>query len=291
LAERLDAEIISVDSMQVYRGLDIGTAKPSVEHQRRVKHHLIDVAGLGEPFSAGAFVTLAKAAIERLAATGKRAILCGGTGLYFSALREGLGAAPPRNPALRRELEAASLDALLGELRRVDPAALALLDVHNHRRVVRAVEIIRTTGLAWSEQRANWGPGPGAADPWIWLGLARDRTDLRLRIDARVDRMFADGLVEETQALLAAGLAENRTALQAIGYRQVVEYLQGQRNLSATIELVKTRTRQFSKRQMTWFRKFLPLEWLEVGPTEPVAAVAARALDVVGRSATKNGLE
>jgi tRNA dimethylallyltransferase len=291
LAESLGAEIISVDSMQVYRGLDIGSAKPSLDERSRVPHHLIDVAELDEPFSAGHFVRLAEAAIARLAASDKRAILCGGTGLYFSALREGLAEAPPADSSLRLELEAATLDALLAELGYRDPRALELIDRQNRRRVVRAVEIVRTTGRPWSEQRENWGRGANRTDGWTWIGLHRDREDLLGRIDLRVERMFAAGLVDETRELLSRGLEANRTAMQAIGYRQVVEHLRGAKNLGDTIELVKIRTRQFSKRQMTWFRKFLPLDWLEAGRSESVDSLACRAMARVRERELKNGRE
>ena len=269
--------------MQVYRGLDIGSAKPSGEDRRRVPHHLIDVAGLGEVFDAASFVAMANAAIQKIQAAGKRPILCGGTGFYFTALREGLGDAPRVDLALRHELESIPLETLLDELQRTDPATFATIDRRNPRRVIRAVEVIRLSGRPFSAQRAVWGRQHGGAELWIWLGLKRQTPDLHERISQRVDLMFERGLVAETKALLELGLEQNRTAMQAIGYRQVVEHLRGVRSLDETINLVKARTRQFSKRQMTWFRKYLPLEWIEVAPGESAEAICDRLVSFCRR--------
>ena len=289
LAERIGGEIISVDSMQVYRGLDLGTAKPTAEEQARVRHHLIDVAELTESFDAARFIGLAQAAETDIRARGKVPIYCGGTGLYLKALREGLGEAPPSDPVVRAELETLPLEVLLKELEAKDPATFAVIDRRNPRRVVRALEVIRVTGKPFSEQRAEWRSGTNTrldssidpdreggrlkAYPTL-LGLRRDAADLHRRIHVRVDAMFAGGLVEETRQLLRRGLEQNRTAMQAIGYRQVVEHLRGERDLKETVELVKTKTRQFAKRQMTWFRNQLPVRWIDAGPkTDPAKLV------------------
>jgi tRNA dimethylallyltransferase len=276
LAEHLGGEIISVDSMQVYRGLDIGTAKPTAAERARVPHHLLDVVDLKEPFDAAKFCALARAAADEIQARGRVPIFCGGTGLYFKAYREGLGEAPPADAALRATLEATPLEALLRELAERDPVTFDRIDRQNPRRVIRAVEVIRLTGRPFSAQRSRWGER--AHEPLSGVGLFvlhRAKPDLDARIDARVEAMFARGLVAETRALLAHGLAENPTALQAIGYRQVVEHLRGERSLAETIELVKLRTRQFAKRQLTWFRR-QPAVWLEIGPTDSAAETAQR---------------
>jgi tRNA dimethylallyltransferase len=268
LAEQLRGEIISVDSMQVYRGLDIGTAKPSLEERRRVPHHLIDVVGLAEPFDAAQFARLARQAVGEIQARGRVPILCGGTGLYFKAFLEGLGEAPPANPVLRAELETTPLPDLLRELETRDPATYHKIDRKNPRRVIRAVEVIRLTGKPFSAQRASWpvGSESGNAQSPAFFFLARRVDDLQARINARVDAMFRRGLVAETEHLLKHGLEENKTAMQAIGYRQVVEYLRGERPLAETIELVKVRTRQFAKRQMTWFRRHAAAIWINLEP-------------------------
>jgi tRNA dimethylallyltransferase len=263
LASRLGGEIISVDSMQVYRGMDIGTAKPSAEERQRVRHHLIDVAGLDQKFDAAQFVRLAGEAVKEIQSRGRTPIFCGGTGLYFKAYLEGLGEAPPSDPQLRAQLAAAPLEELLEELARCDAATFESIDRKNPRRVIRAVEVIRLTGRPFSEQRARWGNAPANQD-WQLIGVTRLAGELVERIHRRVDEMFRRGLVAETESLLERGLANNPAALQALGYRQVAEHLQGLRGLAETIELVKIRTRQFAKRQLTWFRRQMRLEWITI---------------------------
>ncbi len=277
LAEKLGGEIISVDSMQVYRGLDLGTAKPSAAERAGVPHHLIDVAELTEAFDAAKFVALAQQAVTEIQARGHVPIFCGGTGLYFKAYLDGLGEAPPSDEKLRAELEAAPLSELLRELEQRDPATFARIDRNNPRRVVRAVEVIRLTGKPFSAQRAEWNPSSILHPPSsAFFCLARQSADLHARINVRVDEMFTQGLVEETRRLLPQGLEQNKTAMQAIGYRQVVEHLRGERTLAATIDLVKTKTRQYAKRQLTWFRKYAPAQWLELSPGTALADICRR---------------
>ena len=275
LAGEIGGEIISVDSMQVYRGLDLGTAKPSAAEREQVPHHLIDVAELTESFDTAKFVALANAAISDIQRRGRVPILCGGTGLYFTVWLNGLGESPAPDPALRAELETKPLAELLDELARMDLVTFDEIDLNNRRRVVRAVEVIRLTGKPFSQQRAAW-PERAPALAGRSFGLLRARDDLYRRINRRVDGMFAAGLIDETRELLPRGLETNRTALQAIGYRQVVEHLRGERGRLETIELVKQRTRQFSKRQSTWFRGQLDLDWLEVMPDESPENTARR---------------
>ena len=327
LAGQLGGEIISADSMQVYRGLDIGTAKPSPADRACVPHHLIDICDLTESFDAAQFARLAHCAVAEIQARGHVPILCGGTGLYFKAFLEGLGEAPPANPKLRAELEAAPLEKLLDELRERDPATFEKIDKKNPRRVIRAVEVIQLTGKPFSAQQSRWGetfPGSRSADipvrgftghscpvsakadavspphglatgkspepadknvyPTFIIVFTRSTDDLRRRIDARVDAMFARGLVDETRELLKHGLAKNKTAMQAIGYRQVVEHLRGERSLAETIELVKIRTRQFAKRQLTWFRAQKNLEWIELEPDESLEKCAQKICEAFWKS-------
>ncbi|HEV2327990.1 MAG TPA: tRNA (adenosine(37)-N6)-dimethylallyltransferase MiaA [Verrucomicrobiae bacterium] len=275
LAAKFGGEIISVDSMQVYRGLDIGTAKPDAETQRKIPHHLIDVCDLTETFDAGEFVQLANQAVAEIRPRNKIPIFCGGTGLYFKAFLDGLGDAPQADPQLRAELEATPLAPLLEELRKNDPEAYAKIDLKNRRRVIRAVEVIRTTGKPLAASRADWENKQDAKGPALIL-CVRSSGDLRHRIDSRVDFMFQRGLVDETRELLKHGLSENRTAMQAIGYRQVVDHLRGERNLAETIELVKIRTRQFAKRQLTWFRRHAQCKKVELKPEETVKEILER---------------
>jgi tRNA dimethylallyltransferase len=276
LAEKIGGEIISTDSMQVYRGLDIGTAKPSPAERARVPHHLIDICDLTENFDAAQFIRLAQKAVEAIQSRNKIPIFCGGTGLYFKAFLSGLGEAPATNPELRAELESLPFESLLRELRERDPAAYEKIDKQNPRRVIRAVEVIRLTGKKFSEQRAEWKSDSTIRDSRFtthFYCFTRLPADLHTRINARVDTMFACGLVDETRALLARGLEQNKTAMQAIGYRQVVEHLRGERPLAETINLVKSRTRQFAKRQLTWFRRQLDPEWIELKPDESLENV------------------
>jgi len=288
LAGQVGGEIISADSMQVYRGLDIGTAKPSPADRARVPHHLIDICDLTESFDAAQFVRLAQRAVEEIQARGRVPIFCGGTGLYFKAFLSGLGEAPSANPELRAKLEAMPFEALLRELRERDPAAYEKIDKQNPRRVIRAVEVIRLTGKKFSQQRAEWKVGSSRRDDRTarravpaktnFYCFTRPPADLHARINARVDAMFARALVDETRELLQHGLEQNKTAMQAIGYRQVVEHLRGERLLTETMELVKIRTRQFAKRQLTWFRRQLDPEWIELKPEDLAKTVAENLL-------------
>jgi tRNA dimethylallyltransferase len=274
LAERIGGEIISADSMQVYRGLDIGTAKPSPAERARVPHHLIDIRDLTESFDAAQFARLAHRTVAEIQSRDHVAVLCGGTGLYFKAFLEGLGEAPSADAKLRAELEAVPLEKLLDELRERDLATFEKIDKKNPRRVIRAVEVIRLTGKPFSKQRAEWNSCHLSPVTCHFYCFTRSSDDLRARINTRVDAMFKRGLVDETRELLKRGLAENKTAMQAIGYRQVVEHLHGERSLKETIELVKIRTRQFAKRQLTWFRAQKNLEWIELKPDASLKAVA-----------------
>ena len=277
LAERLNGEIISVDSMQVYRGLDIGTAKPTAEERRRIPHHLIDVVDLTGSFDAATFIRLATQAIADIRTRGRVPILCGGTGLYYNAWLGGLGEAPPADPALRAELELVPTPALLDEIATRDPALFDEIDADNRRRLIRAVEVIRLTGKPFSQQRAQWPErAPGLAGRSF--GIERSPEALRQRIHRRVEVMFEAGWIQETRAALAAGLAANRTASQAIGYRLIAEHLEGQRTRLMTLDLIQTRTRQFAKRQRTWLHRQLDLEWIGVDEEDEAPKIADRIL-------------
>jgi tRNA dimethylallyltransferase len=291
LADLLGGEIISVDSMQVYRGLDIGTAKPSPAERARVRHHLLDVVELTEAFDAAKFVQLAEVAMRDIQARGRVPIFCGGTGLYFKAWLDGLGEAPPADAKVRAELEATPLADLLAELERRDPETFARIDRRNPRRVVRALEVIRLTGRPFAPQRANWNAEHGTRNAETVFALTREPVDLRARIEARVDLMFATGLVEETRRLLAAGLEQNPTAMQAIGYRQVVEHLRGVRGPAETVALVKTKTWQFARRQGTWFRRQLPVEWHTLAAGADPAVVARDLAARIANSSTAAPLD
>lgn len=290
LADRLGGEIISVDSMQVYCGLDIGTAKPSAGELARVPHHLINVAEITEAFDAARFVEMAQRAALEIRQRGRIPIFCGGTGLYLKAFFEGLGETPPANPELRAELSAAPAEDLLREVAERDPELYATIDHKNVRRLIRAVEVIRLTGKPFSAQKAAWKSRSQAQSmvtqaPLIF-GLERGAEDLRRRIEVRVDRMFERGLVEETKELLQHGLAQNIVVMQALGYRQVVEHLNGLYSLPEAIALVKARTRRFAKRQMTWFRRQLTVRWISWGETQSAAEIGEQIGREIGTLAS-----
>ena len=261
LAKRLGGEIISVDSMQVYCGLNIGTAKPSAEEQAEVPHHLIDVAQLSEAFDAAQSVRLAKSASESISSRGRIPIFCAGTGLYFRALMEGLGNSPPSDELLRDELSLLPFESLVAELKIKDPKAAKQIDLKNPRRVLRAVEVIRLTGRPYSEQRIGWDKLKRAPENLFCIN--REVDVLNQRIHKRVDEMFSLGLIEETQILIKQGLRDNRNACQALGYRQVLDLLDGELSLESVVDKVKIKTRQFAKRQRSWFRNQMQCDLLD----------------------------
>jgi len=276
VAQQLQGEIVTVDSMQVYQGLDIGTAKPTRRDQRLVPHHLLDEIEVTQTFTVATYVARARQAIADINGRGKLTVLCGGTGLYFKALLEGIGSAPDSDSDLRRELEQTPLSELLRELEARDPETFGRVDQENPRRVIRAVEVLRMTGKGVLQHRAAWTCTQEPHQTFFLLTRCPD--DLRERIELRVDRMFERGLVEETRRLMARGLGANRSALQAIGYRQVVEHLQGLRNLDEVRALIKQRTWQFARRQRNWFERRLPANPLEVSRSEPPETTAARLI-------------
>jgi tRNA dimethylallyltransferase len=281
IAEKVNAEIISVDSMQVYRGLDIGTDKPCLADRRRVPHHLIDIVEVTEPFDVAQFLGLAESAVRGVQSRGKRPLFCGGTGLYFKAFLEGLGELPATHPTLRQDLEGMPMDELLRELMSKDPVTYARIDRQNRRRIVRAVEVCRLTGEPFSQLRKGWRETEevqAVRSKLTCCGLTREAQDLRDRICTRVERMFERGLVAETTRLLERGLSKNRTAMQAIGYHQVVEHLEGRYSLAETVSLVKQRTLALAKRQLTWFRRQMNVMWIEGARLEDAPALAHRVL-------------
>ncbi len=268
LAKRAGGEVISCDSMQIYRGMDIGTAKPTEEEKRGVPHHLLDIAAPEEAFSVCDYVSAATAAADDILSRGKLPVFCGGTGLYLDAfLRGGVADSPAGDPALRAALaEGASADggaALFEELRRCDPESAAAIHPNNLRRVIRAVEIYRLTGVPKSEWDRRSRTLPPRYDAVV-LGLCyHDRALLRARISARVDEMLAAGLAEETRRLWEAGVFEKSpTAAAAIGYKELLPYLRGECTLAAAAETLKTATAQYAKRQMTWFAAKDYVTWI-----------------------------
>jgi tRNA dimethylallyltransferase len=281
LARHIGAEIISLDSMALYRGMDIGTAKPSPEEQREVPHHLIDILDPSQEFSVAQYLEAASAVAQEITQRGKQVLFVGGTALYLKALLRGLFEGPMADWQLRRELEEiARVDgptALHQRLQQVDPPSAAKLHPNDIRRIIRALEVHQTTGQTISSLQRQFDQARPADQCRVFvLDWPRDQLDERIR--HRVDAMFAAGLVEEVKQLLAghSDKSQNsplsRTASQAVGYKEVLDFLNGQRDLAATIGLVKVRTRQFAKRQLTWFRSLSECRWIQVQtPLQPEA--------------------
>lgn len=270
LAKRLDGEIISCDSMQIYRRMDIGTAKPTAEERCQIRHHLIDVAEPKEAFSCAEYVSLASSAIEDCAGRGKLPIVCGGTGLYLDALlRNSEFEANCANEAIRRELwklaEREGADAIWRQLQKVDPESAEATHPNNVKRVIRALEIYRSCGVTKTELDRRSQEGGMRYDACV-IGLRYGcREILYQRIEERVDRMLEAGLEEETRRLLAEGVFEvNRTAAQAIGYKELLPFLRGEQSLAEATEALKLATRRYAKRQMTWFSAKDYVQWLDV---------------------------
>lgn len=276
LAKKLDAEIVSADSMQIYRELSIGTAKPNARELSSVRHHLIDVAGVEEEFNAARFREMAAAAIDEICSRGKKVLLVGGTALYIKVLLEGLAEGPPRDEELRRELAASweegGQGALWEELCLRDPASAAKLHPNDRTRVIRALEVVRLTGRSQTLLNLEHG---FAERPYetLRLGLAVEREELYRRIEERVDRMLALGWVEEVRAVLDAGHPPDLQPLKAIGYRELVRHLTQGSHLDEEVVKIKQSTRNFAKRQLTWMRG-MGLTWLNGDEVERGSALA-----------------
>ncbi|MXV84335.1 tRNA (adenosine(37)-N6)-dimethylallyltransferase MiaA, partial [Candidatus Poribacteria bacterium] len=266
LAQRLNAEIVSVDSRQIYRQMDIGTAKPTPEEQQAARHHLIDCVDIFQPFSVADYQSLADAAIADIRNRGKRVLLVGGAGLYFRAIVDGLFEGPGANPALRKRLEAEAaqhgVDTLHKRLQTCDPESADRIHPNNLVRVIRALEVYELTGTPMSELQQQWHPEKQRY-PFIAFGLRMPRALLYHRIEQRVDVMLANGLIAEVESLLAAGYARDSVALQSFGYRELIAYLDGDCTYLDAISQLKQNTRRFAKRQLTWFRKDTRIEWLD----------------------------
>lgn len=270
LAETYDAEIISGDSMQVYRGMDIGTAKATPEERRRVPHHLIDIRHPDEPFSVSEFQVLARAAAKDIAARGRLPFLVGGTGLYVEAAcydfrftKAGVDEAFRHRWKEYARIHGAA--ALHERLREVDPTTADRLHPNDVRRIIRALEIFHLTGVPLSEHLKHQEKRP--VFDLCMIGLTMDRARLYRRIEERVDQMLADGLVDEVKALLEKGYTRDMVSMQALGYKEIAAYLEGEIGLEEAVALLKQNTRRFAKRQLSWFRHMKDIQWVDV--TEP----------------------
>ena len=264
LAQRFGAEIVNADSRQVYRGLDIGSAKPGPGDRQRVPHHMLDVVDPDEPFDCAQFERLARQAMADIHRRGRRVLVVGGMGLYVRVLRGGLFRGPSRDPALRAELaqkEAAAPGSLHAELARVDPQAAARLHPNDQVRLIRALEVFRITGVPISQWQARHRFGSGSF-PIVLLGVEVPRAELRQRIARRCEQMVAQGLVEEVRSLYARGFSPWLPALQSLGYREIGAYVRGELDLDTAVAKMIRATCQFAKRQRTWFRREPVQQWL-----------------------------
>lgn len=281
LAEAVSGEIISADSRYLYRGLDIGTAKPSAADRARVPHHLIDVTTPEQPWSLAQYQRAANAAIEAVLSRDHLPLLVGGTGQYVRAVTDGWqvppgGPAGPLRAALEQELTAGGVTALAERLRQIDPESASQVDLHNPRRVMRAIEVAMTTGGSFVAQRRRSPP----AFTSVWLGLWLPREALYARIDARIDAMLAAGLVTEVERLVAQGYGWELPAMSAVGYRQIGGYLRGEYSLDEAVRQIKQATHQFVRRQANWFKANDPaIQWFRsslAAPGDMLAWLMAR---------------
>ena len=266
LAKELNGEVVSCDSMQVYKRMDIGTAKPTKEEMQGIVHHMIDVAEPDENFSVSRYCAMASPIVDDILARGKTAIIAGGTGLYMDSLIRGNDFAPFPATGVREKLETQAdeigMEAMLARLREIDPESAARLHLSDRKRIIRALEVYLETGETITEHNRKTQAIPPKYTP-LWLGLDfSDRAELYRRIDLRVDLMLEMGLIAEIQGLLASGIPAKATAMQAIGYKEFVAALNGEETIAQAAEEVKKSSRHYAKRQLTWFRRNQAMHWL-----------------------------
>jgi tRNA dimethylallyltransferase len=269
LAEQLDAEIVSVDSRQIYRYMDIGTAKPTVEERARIPHHLVDCLEPTVTYSAGRYASEAQTIIADILQRGRRALVVGGAGFYLQALMDGLFQEPEKNQdirsALRQRAREELPENLHAELAKIDPDAASVLSTNDVQRVVRALEVAYSSGVPMSTLHRNQTLKP-LAWPARWFGLRRDRAELYDRINRRVDVMMQDGLLAEAKDLLDRGFKPELEALRTVGYQEIFAHFAGEYTLEKAHQLIQQHTRNYAKRQYTWFRKESRITWIDMQP-------------------------
>ena len=281
LAKALNGEVVSCDSMQVYRRMDIGTAKPTIDEMQGIPHHMLDVADPREDFSVSRYCSMAAPIVEDILRRGKTAIIAGGTGLYMDSLIRGNAFAPFPSTGVREELEAQAdslgMEAMLSRLQAVDPEAAARLHLSDRKRILRALEVYLETGETITEHNRRTQAIPPRFRP-LWLGLDFvSRADLYERIDRRVGLMLEKGLMEEIRGLLASGIPARATAMQAIGYKEFVDALEGRCTLEQAADQVRQSSRRYAKRQLTWFRRNSAMHWLTRTPETTMEEILSMA--------------
>jgi tRNA dimethylallyltransferase len=279
LARRLDAEIVSLDSMAIYRGMDIGTAKPTAEDRAAVPHHLLDIVEPADEYSVAQYVDAAAAVVDDIRARGRQVLFVGGTPLYLKSLLRGLFDGPPANWELREQIEDELVEvgqaALHERLTQVDPVSASNIHPHDTRRLIRALEVFRATGEPLSHQQTEFEEGRAAGECRVFV-LRRERAELHRRIEGRVEAMIDVGLVDEVRGLTAGGRQLGRTASQAVGYREALAYLAGEYDRTTMIDRIQVRTRRFAKRQGTWFRSLSECRFVDIVGEADANLVAER---------------
>jgi tRNA dimethylallyltransferase len=279
LAEKLGGEIVSADSRQVYRFMDIGTAKPSPEDMRRIPHHMIDVVNPDEEYTVADYGRSAHAAIKSILERGKIPIMVGGSGLYIRAVIDGIFPGPGSDKKIRENLEKEAeingLSSLYDRLCKVDPAASSRIHPNDKRRIIRALEIYEITGKPISLLQEK-GKKKEASCNTVMIGLNRPREELYGRIEERVEEIFRQGFVEEVKALLDKGYEENLISMEALGYREVIKFLKGEIGLEPAKRKVKQNTCHYAKRQLIWFRKDKRINWFNIGNEEKAEETAQK---------------
>ncbi|MBE6975596.1 MAG: tRNA (adenosine(37)-N6)-dimethylallyltransferase MiaA [Ruminococcaceae bacterium] len=288
LAKELNGEVVSCDSMQVYRRMDIGTAKPTEEEKQGIPHHMLDVAEPGEDFSVSRYCAMATPIVDDILARGKTAIIAGGTGLYMDSLIKGNDFAPFPATGMREKLEHQAdeegMEAMFALLASIDPDSAARLHLQDRKRILRALEVYCETGETITAHNLKTQAIPPKYSP-IWLGLDfADRADLYRRIDLRVDLMLQQGLIPEIRSLLSEGIPTKSTAMQAIGYKEFVDALAGNSSVEEAAEAVKQSSRRYAKRQLTWFRRNPQMHWLVRGADTESSEILAHARQLIHES-------
>lgn len=285
LAKKLDGEVISCDSMQIYKGMDIGTAKPTIEEMEGIAHHMLDVAEPTEDFSVSRYCEMASEVLDDILHRGKTAIIAGGTGLYMDALIRGNDFAPYPSTGIRKKLEAQAdrdgMGAMLELLNSIDPDSAKKLHPADRKRIIRALEVYYETGETITSHNLKTQQVPPKYNA-VWFGLSdTDRSALYHRIDKRVDIMLQQGLLQEIRTLLDSGIPKKCTAMQAIGYKEFVAALSGECSLDEAINSVKQASRHYAKRQLTWFRRNPQMNWLYRKDGEGTSEILLKALQVL----------
>jgi tRNA dimethylallyltransferase len=287
LSKTLGAEIISVDSMKVYRRMDIGTAKPPLEKRNQIPYHLIDVVEPSEAFSVDRFLDMTEQATVDIQGRGKPVVAVGGTAMYIKALLYGLFDGPGTDEAIRNRLQQSAEETGLGplhqQLTKVDPIAAERIHPNDQKRIVRALEVYELTGQPISSFQKQWEDAY-PADDWLVIGLRRPKEIESQRINLRIKRMMEAGLLDEVSALLAEDTPLSKQAAAAIGYAEMIAHLNGEMDLEETVERIKINSRRFAKSQRTWFKTFPDVNWIDVTEDDTVESVLERSLNIIEHS-------